>query len=60
MHYDYFNYNCIIICILHTFFFSDLKFSEHKDARWVTKETLHSVNWLPADQLILDKIEEIL
>ncbi len=25
-----------------------------------SKETLHSVDWLPADQLILDKIEELL
>ena len=33
---------------------------EHEAAKWVTKETLRSVDWLPADQLILDKIEEIL
>lgn len=38
----------------------NLKLLEHESARWLTKETLRSVNWLPADQLILDKIEEIL
>ncbi len=37
-----------------------LEFLEHEAARWLTKETLRSVDWLPADQLILDKIEEIL
>ena len=29
-------------------------------AKWVTKETLRSVEWLLADQLILDKVEELL
>lgn len=33
---------------------------QHEAARWLTKETLRTVNRLPADQLILDKIEEIL
>ncbi len=47
-------------CILCSFVSGDLKLLEHEAAKWVTKETLRSVDWLPADQLILDKIEEIL
>ena len=38
----------------------ELKLLEHEAARWLTHETLHSVNWLPADELILDEIEKLL
>lgn len=58
--YDYPNFHLTMHCILCTIVSGDLKLLEHESARWLTKETLRSVNWLPADQLILDKIEEIL
>lgn len=38
----------------------DLKLLEHEAAKWLTKETLRTVDWLPADQLILDEIEKLL
>ena len=58
--YDYPNFHLTMHCILCTIVSGDLKLLEHEAAKWVTKETLRSVDWLPADQLILDKIEEIL
>ena len=58
--YDYPKFHLTMHCILCTIVFGELKLLEHEAARWLTKETLHSVDWLPADQLILDKIEEIL
>ena len=58
--YDYPNFHLTMYCILCTIVSGDLKLLEHEAAKWVTKETLRSVDWLPADQLILDKIEEIL
>ena len=58
--YDYSNFHLTMHCILCTIISGNLKLLEHEAAKWVTKETLHSVDWLPADQLILDKIEEIL
>ena len=58
--YDYPNFHLTMHCILCTIVSGNLKLLEHEAAKWLTKETLHSVNWLPADQLILDKIEEIL
>ncbi len=33
---------------------------EAEDARWLNAETLYSVKWLPADELILGKIKEML
>lgn len=58
--YDYPNFHLTMHCILCTIISGELKLLEHKAARWLTKETLPSVDWLPADLLILDKIEEIL
>ncbi|MCI5519540.1 MAG: (deoxy)nucleoside triphosphate pyrophosphohydrolase [Treponema sp.] len=58
--YDYPNFHLTMHCILCTIISGELKLLEHEAARWLTKETLHSVDWLPADLLILDKIEEIL
>ena len=46
--------------IFRTIVSGELKLLEHEAARWLTKEILRSVDWLPADLMILDKIEEIL
>lgn len=58
--YDYPTFHLTMHCILCTIVSGDLKLLEHEASRWLTRETLHSVDWLPADQLILNKIEEIL
>ncbi|MCR5605671.1 MAG: (deoxy)nucleoside triphosphate pyrophosphohydrolase [Treponema sp.] len=58
--YDYPDFHLTMHCILCTIISGELKLLEHEDAKWLTKETLHSVNWLPADKLILNRIEEIL
>ena len=58
--YDYPNFHLTMHCILCTIVSGELKLFEHEAAKWLNKETLRSVDWLPADQLILDKIEEIL
>ena len=58
--YDYPTFHLTMHCILCTIVSSELKLLEHEAARWLSKETLRSVDWLPADLLILDRIEEIL
>ncbi len=58
--YDYPTFHLTMHCILCTIVSGELKLLEHEAARWLTKETLRSVDWLPADRLIVDKIEEIL
>ena len=47
-------------CILCTIVSGDLKLLEHEAARWVNKDTLRSVDWLPADKLILPELEALL
>ena len=58
--YDYPTFHLTMHCILCTIVSGELKLLEHEAARWLSKETLRSVDWLPADLMILDKIEEIL
>lgn len=60
VNYDYPNFHLTMHCILCTIISGKLTLLEHEAAKWVTKETLRSVEWLPADQLILDKVEELL
>ena len=33
---------------------------EHEAARWLTKDTLESVDWLPADIDLIGKLKELL
>lgn len=58
--YDYPFFHLTMHCILCTIVSGKLQLLEHEAAKWVNKETLRSVEWLPADRLILDKIEELL
>ena len=38
----------------------DLHLNEHESAMWLNEETLDSVQWLPADLVLLKKIAELL
>lgn len=58
--YDYPTFHLTMHCILCTIVSGKLQLLEHEAAKWVNKETLRSVDWLPADRFILDKIEELL
>ena len=33
-----------------------LTLKEHEAARWLSKDQLNSVDWLPADQEVVDKL----
>ena len=43
------------VCMLES---ESLNLNEHSDSAWLTKETLESVKWLPADLVLLEKIAE--
>lgn len=58
--HDYPDFHLTMHCILCSVVSGELKLLEHEAAKWLTKETLHSVNWLPADQKILPEIEKVL
>lgn len=58
--YDYPAFHLTMHCIFCSLVSGKLTLLEHEAARWLTKETLRSVDWLPADLLILDEIEKVL
>lgn len=58
--YDYSTFHLTMHCILCTIVSGKLQLLEHENATWLTAENLHSVKWLPADELILDKIKNFL
>lgn len=60
VNYDYPTFHLTMHCILCSLVSGKLTLLEHEAARWLTKETLHSVDWLPADLLILGEIEKVL
>ena len=58
--YDYPAFHLTMHCLLCSVVSGDLKLLEHEDAKWVTGENLYSLDWLPADRLILDRLLSIL
>lgn len=54
--YDYPTFHLSMDCFWAEVIAGRLVLKEAADARWLTKETLESVQWLPADQTIIDAI----
>lgn len=54
--YDYPTFHLSMRCYWCTVKSGDLVLKEHEAAKWLTKEKLDSVDWLPADITIIDKI----
>lgn len=58
--YDYPAFHLSMRCYECTVISGKLELLEHENASWLTRESLRSVNWLPADITILDKVEELI
>ena len=58
--YDYPKFHLSMDCFICNVKSGDLILKEHEAAKWLTKETLYSVDWLPADQALIGKIEKYL
>ena len=56
--YDYPTFHLSMDCFWAEIVSGDLVLTEHKAARWLTKDELDSVYWLPADITLIDKIRE--
>ena len=55
--YDYPNFHLSMDCLICSIKSGDLVLKEHEASAWLTKEKLYSVDWLPADQGLIPKIE---
>jgi len=56
--WDYPNFHLTMHCFWSELTSPSLHLNEHEAAAWLNKETLYSVQWLPADEIILKDILE--
>ena len=57
--YDYPKFRLKMHCYLCSLVTEALHLNEHEAARWQAKDELGSVDWLPADVIVVDKIRRM-
>ena len=57
--YDYPTFHLSMDCFWCQIVKGDLVLKEHEAAKWLSKDELDSVEWLPADVVLIDKIIDI-
>lgn len=55
--YDYPKFHLSMDCFICKIKSGELVLKEHEAAKWLMKDTLDSVEWLPADQGLIEKIK---
>ena len=58
--WDYPAFHLTMHCYLCTLNSDQFQLNEHSASAWLTKQTLTTVKWLPADLGLLDEIEKLL
>ncbi|MBO5074513.1 MAG: (deoxy)nucleoside triphosphate pyrophosphohydrolase [Bacteroidales bacterium] len=58
--WDYPAFHLTMHCFVCSLVSESMHLNEHEDSAWLTRETLHSVKWLPADEGLILKIKEII
>jgi len=58
--YDYPTFHLSMDCFWAEIVSGDLVLKEHEAAKWLTKMELDSVDWLPADITLVDKIRRLI
>lgn len=56
--YDYPNFHLSMECFWAKIVSGDLILKEHVAAKWLSKDEMDSVEWLPADVTLVDKIKQ--
>ena len=56
--YDYPTFHLSMDCFWAEIESGNLVLKEHEAARWLTREELDSVDWLPADVLLIDTLKQ--
>jgi 8-oxo-dGTP diphosphatase len=55
--YDYPKFHLTMHCYLCTLLKDAMHLNEHESARWLAKDELDGVKWLPADKSIIEKLK---
>ena len=58
--WDYPDFHLRMHCFLCSLLSESMHLNEHEAAAWLTRETIRSVKWLPADEGLIPLIEELL
>ena len=58
--YDYPDFHLSMECHLCRVVSGSLRLCEHKAAKWLEKEELNSVDWLPADVELMERLRRLL
>lgn len=58
--YDYPNFHLSMKCYICTVVSGKLELLEHEAAKWLDKDSLDSVAWVPADLGLVDKLKDYL
>ena len=58
--YDYPEFHLSMDCFFAVVTGGSLVLKEHEAARWLRKDELDSINWLPADQTIIEMLKELI
>lgn len=58
--WDYPTFHLTMHCFICSLESESLHLNEHEASKWLTKDKIKSVQWLPADDIILEKISQLL
>lgn len=58
--WDYPDFHLKMHCFICSLVSESVHLNEHEAAAWLTRETLRSVNWLPADEGLVDNIKNLI
>lgn len=56
--YDYPGFHLSMCCYICKVKSGDLVLKEHEAAQWLTRDGLDSVDWLPADRVLIEKLKQ--
>lgn len=58
--WDYPDFHLTMHCFICSLLSESMRLNEHEAAAWLTRETLDTVRWLPADEGVVDRISMFL
>ncbi len=58
--WDYPKFHLTMHCFVCSLVSESMHLNEHEAAAWLTRETIHSVKWLPADEGLVGKIGKVI
>ncbi len=58
--WDYPAFHLTMHCFVCSLVSESMHLNEHEDSAWLTRDTLHSVKWLPADKGLVERLKEMI